>query len=88
MAIPNQETKTIAMLLVTKIISWYSIPKELLSDRGTHFLSKIVAEVCNLFKIKKLSTTAYNPKCNGGVERHHRVIMDGFAKYCSENQTD
>jgi hypothetical protein len=87
-AVPNQEAKTIARLLVTEIISRYSIPKELLSDRKTNFISKIVAEVCDLFKIKKLSTTAYNPKCNGGVERHHRVIMDGLAKYCSENQTD
>jgi len=87
-AVPNQEAKTIARLLVTEIISRYSIPKELLSDRGTNFLSKIVAEVCELFKIKKLATTAYNPKCNGGVERHHRVIMDGLAKYCGENQKD
>jgi hypothetical protein len=75
-AFPNQEANTIARLLVSEIISRYLIPKELLSDRGTNFLSKIFAEVCDLFKIKKLSTTAYNPKCNGGVERHHRVIMD------------
>jgi hypothetical protein len=86
--VPNQEAKTIARVLETEINSRYSIPEELLSDRGTNFLSKFVAEVCNLFKIKKLSTTAYNPKCYEGVERHHRVIMDGLAKYCSENQTD
>ena len=41
-AVPNQEAKTIARLLVTEIISRYSIPRELLSDRGTNFLSKIV----------------------------------------------
>ena len=87
-AVPNQEAKTIARLLVTEIISRYSIPRELLSDRGTNFLSKIVQNVCHLFRVHKLSTTAYNPKCNGGVERHHRVIMDGLAKYCAANQKD
>ncbi len=74
-AVPNQEARTIARMLVTEIISWYSIPKELLRDRGSNFLSKIVAEVCELFKVKKLATTAYNPKCNGGVERHQRIIQ-------------
>jgi hypothetical protein len=47
-----------------------------------------MAKVCEMFKVKKLATKAYNPKCNGGVKRHHRVIMDGIANYCGENQKD
>lgn len=85
--VPNQEAKTIARLLETEIVLRYLIPKELLSDRGTNSFSKIVAEVCGLFKVKKFSTTAYNFKCNGGVETPQGV-MDGLENYYGENQKD
>ncbi len=38
-AVPNQEARKIARMLVTEIISRYSIPKELLNDKVSNFLS-------------------------------------------------
>ena len=84
-AVPNQQAKTIADLLVNKFICRFSPPNTLISDRGTNFLSLIVKEVCEYFAIHKKQTTSYNPKCNGAVERHNRVLLDGLAKFCQKN---
>ena len=44
--VPSVEATVIACLLVDEIISQHGAPRVLLPDRGTNFLSKIVADVC------------------------------------------
>ena len=47
------EATVIARLLVDEIISRHGVPGVLLSDRGTNFLSKDVAEFCKQFQIQR-----------------------------------
>jgi transposase InsO family protein len=56
----NQTAPTIARCLVDKLITKYGAPRAVLTDRGTHFLSVLVNEICVLFKIKQMRTTSYN----------------------------
>ena len=44
-ATPDQSALTIAKLLVEEIISRHGVPRELLSDRGAAFLSKLLHEI-------------------------------------------
>lgn len=60
-ATPNQTSLTIARLLVENVVTRHGVPNELLSDRGTNFLSKLMAEVYRLLGVKKVNTTAYIP---------------------------
>ena len=57
----DQSALTIARLLIENIISRHGVPKELLSDRGAAFLSKLLPEVYRLMGIHKVSTTVYHP---------------------------
>ena len=57
----DQSAYTIAKMLVEKIIPKHGVPAQLLSDHGTAFLSKLLAEVYKLMGMKKLNTTAYHP---------------------------
>ena len=61
--VPSVEATVIARLLVNEIISRHMAPRVLLSDRGTNFLSKVVAEVCKIFQIhnKKLLVITKRP---------------------------
>ena len=52
-AVPSIEANVIARLLVDEIIARHGAPRFLLSDRGTNFLLKLVAEVCKLFIFRK-----------------------------------
>ena len=76
----DQTAPTIAKLLVEKVICRHGVPRELLSDRGASFLSKLVAEVCSLMGIKKLNTTAYHPQTDGLVEQFNRTLLDMLLK--------
>ena len=76
----DQTSITIARLLVEQIVPRHGVPVELLSDRGTAFLSKLIKEVYSLLGIKKTNTTAYHPQTDGLVERFNRTLTNMLAK--------
>ena len=59
---PDQQAITIATLLVKHIICRHGVPEELLSDRGTNFLSDLILELCSLLGIRKINTSGYHPQ--------------------------
>ena len=62
--IPDQKATTVARKLVFEIVARYGAFRELHSDQGTNFGSKVVLEVCRLFGIHKTRTTPYHPRGN------------------------
>ncbi len=84
----DQTTLTIARLLVEHVISRHGVPADLLSDRGTPFLSKLMQEVCQLMGIHKVNTTAYHPQTDGLVERFNRTLLDLLAKTVESSGRD
>ena len=84
----DMKAESIAKVLVNEIITRHSAPKELLSDQGQNFLSKIVKAVCDYFKINKINTTPFNPKCDGLVEGFHKCLCRMLASYCNANQSN
>lgn len=79
-ATTNQEALTIAKLVADKIVPVHGVPRELLSDRGSNFLSKLMYELYHLLDIKKANTTAYHPRTDGLVERFNRTLTNMLAK--------
>ena len=49
-----------------------------MSDKGV--LSHLMTHVCKLVGIEKLSTTSYQPQCNGMVERFNRTLKSVLRK--------
>jgi len=84
----NQTSLTIAKLLVEHIVPRHGVPSQLLSDRGTAFLSKLMEEVYRLLGLKKVNTTAYHPQTDGLVERFNRTLTDMLAKKVSRSGKD
>ena len=60
------------------------IPREVLSDMGKQFTSDVMKEVGRLLSIKQLTTTPYNPACNGLVERFNGTLKTMLKKLCVE----
>ncbi|RWS00245.1 hypothetical protein B4U79_04382, partial [Dinothrombium tinctorium] len=58
-----------AKFFTKEIVCKHGAPKEILSDRGTAFLSSLAQNVFRLFHTYSHTTTAYNPACNGLTER-------------------
>lgn len=79
------EASTVARTFVTEWISKFGIPKVLVSDNGTNFMSALFTDVCKILGIKKLNTTPYRPESNGMLERAHRPLSDYLRCFVSED---
>jgi hypothetical protein len=55
---PNQESKTVADVLVCEFVS--RVPGEIHSDQGRHFDVKLFTEMCQLLGMNKARTTPYH----------------------------
>ena len=87
-AVPNQDSLTIARLLVNEIICRHGAPKKLLSDRGKAFLSDLIQDIVKISGTKKLNTTAYHPQTDGLTERFNKTIVQIISMYVSKDQRD
>ena len=71
--IKNKQGSTIAEHLVLEWVKLHGAPKYIMSDRGTEFLNKEMAEFCQFHGIRYTTTASYSPQQNAYVERGHAV---------------
>ena len=86
-ALPSIEAKRVAEGLV-KIYTRMGIPREILSDQGTQFMSGVMSEVSRLLSVKHVTSSPYNPQCNGLCERFNGTLKQIIRKLCAERPTD
>ncbi|MCP4491203.1 MAG: transposase family protein, partial [Gammaproteobacteria bacterium] len=67
---------------------WLGIPKEILSDKGSAFTSKLFAELAKCYGIKQLLTTAHHQQANGLVERANRTLSSMLSKTVAQHGGD
>ncbi|CAF0859482.1 unnamed protein product [Brachionus calyciflorus] len=84
----NMTADAIAKIFINEIISRHSAPSKLLSDQGRNFLSELIKSICKYFKINKVQTAPYNPKCDGLVERFNKTLCQMLSSYSNSNQTN
>ena len=87
-ALPNAKASSVVPFFYEDIICRHGCPKELLTDRGTHFVNEILDSLCNKMGIKHKLMTAYHPQTNGLVERFNRTLCETLAKFANENKND
>ena len=86
--LPNQEATTVAEKLVNEFICRFGVPRELHSDQGRNFESKVFAEICKLLDIEKTRTTPLHPQSDGQVERFNRTVVEMLHGKIKEDQKD
>jgi transposase InsO family protein len=83
-AIPSQDTETFARALVTQVFTRHGCPQVLSSDRGTNFMSVLFQEMCKVLHIKRINSTAFNPKMQGKVEKFHAGLNQTMSHYVNK----
>ena len=86
--IQDQRAETVAKLLVEEVVCRYGAPERLLSDRGSNFMSDLMANVCRLLDIKKVNTSGYHPQTDGLVERFHQTLITMLSMYVQKHGQD
>ena len=77
-----------ANILVNRFIPLWGCPSTLLSDNGLQFCAQLALAVYKLLGVHKLTTSAYHPSGNGGVERVNHTMAQMLAMVCNEHQND
>ena len=84
----DQRADTIARIFVEQIVCRHGVPEQLLSDRGTNFLSELIKGVCDILGIKKINTSGYHPQTDGLVEKFNSTLVNMIAKCCETKKRD
>ena len=74
LAVPDVTAETTARVLLSEVYCRYGIPTEILTDRGSAFVSQLFEEMQLLLGYRHRITTAYHPSSNGMVERFNRTL--------------
>lgn len=71
-----------------ELFSHVGFPKEVLTDQGTPFISKLMKEVCKTLHIHPLRTAVYHPQTDGLVERYNQTIKTTLKKMLLLEKTE
>jgi hypothetical protein len=85
--LPTIETERVAEALVS-IFGRVWIPKEVLSDMGSQFVSGMMKEVSRLLSFKQVTTTPYHPIANGLCEKFNGTLKQMLRRLCAEKPSD
>ncbi len=80
----NISAKSVAEALFS-MISRVGIPKEILTDQGTAFMSRTIRKLYELLGIKSIRTSVYHPQTDGLVERFNRTLKTMIRKFVHED---
>lgn len=92
--IPTRQTNTakeITRQFFDNIFKHHGIPKVIISDRDTKFLSQFWKNLFQLLGTTLAPSTAYHPQTDGLTERCNRTIEEMircFIHHCAENEWD
>jgi len=81
------QAETVAKALVN-MFTRVGVPKEILSDQGSQFLSAVMKDMCRLLFLKQLVTTPYHPICNGLTEKFSGMLKNMLRHMCPEKPKD
>ena len=71
-----------------KLFSRVGVPKEILTDHGTNFISLLLTELYRMLHVHPIKTTPYHPQTDGLVERFNRTLKTMLKKTVNKEGKD
>ena len=89
-AVPMKETCAIDVVqtLLEHIFQHHGLPKAIVLDRGTQFVSMLWTEVCRLVKIIRRLSTVFHPETDAATERSNQELKTNLRIFTSFQQED
>jgi len=76
----------LAELFIQHVVSQHGLPKSIVSDRGSKFISRFWRQLTDKLGIKLNLSTAYHPQTDGQTERVNQVLEQYLRVFASYNQ--
>jgi len=78
----------LAHIYFNTVIRSHGLQKDIVTDRGSVFMSKFWKELFRLLDTKLKRSTAYHPQTDGQTERANRTIEEMLRSYINDTQTN
>lgn len=72
----KQNTSEVAAQALLRFCYLFGFPKQVISDRGSHFTGSLFKYFSTVFNITLKNVTAYHPQANGRIERFNGTLID------------
>ena len=77
-------TSRTAADMILDICCRFGVPKEILTDRGSHFVNSVLKTIYTKLGIRHITTTPYHPQTDGMVERFNGTLKSMLKRsFCS-----
>ena len=86
-AIPDKSAETVAKAFFEKYICIFSVPLQIVTDRGKEFCNQVLDDLCDLLGIKHKRTTAYHPATNSSAESFNRSMKKYLTAMLNNDET-
>jgi len=87
-ALPDAEASTCMRAMYDNFFARFGLCRQLHSDLGRNFQSRLFAELCSLTGINKSRTTPFHPRSDGQTERMNRTILQMLRATIVDNPQD
>ncbi|OMH79509.1 Transposon Ty3-G Gag-Pol polyprotein [Zancudomyces culisetae] len=87
-AVENIKSDTIINFIITHIVQYYGTPDQIITDRGSGFISEAADTVYKYLGIKHTPSTPYRPQSNGQVERLNQTLKNTLARQCKADKNN
>jgi len=84
-ALPDAEASTCMRAMYDGFFAEFGLPRQLHSDLGKNFESKLFYELCLIAGINKSHTTAFHPHSDGQTERMNRTLLQMLKTTADDN---
>ncbi|GJR98428.1 reverse transcriptase domain-containing protein [Tanacetum coccineum] len=83
-ALPTNDARVVITFL-KKLFCHFEIPKDLISDQGTHFYNKIIERTMKRYGVNHRFSTSYHPQTSGQVENTNKALKRILEKTVKDN---
>ncbi|UYV61874.1 hypothetical protein LAZ67_1006915 [Cordylochernes scorpioides] len=87
-SLPSADAQQVAKFVLEDVVLKHGAPREIITDRGRVFQSKLISELTGLCSSAQRFTTAYHPQTNGLTERLNKTLADMMSMYVDVEQKE
>ncbi|KAK8675168.1 hypothetical protein V6N13_033238 [Hibiscus sabdariffa] len=84
----NNDARTTVNFLKNFVFSRFGTPRAIISDRGTHFLNRVIEVLMKKHGVTHRVATSYHPQLNGQAEVSNREIKTILVKIVKPDRKD
>jgi hypothetical protein len=87
-ALVRATEQSVVNFLFEEIFVRFGVPREIVTDQGAQFTSKLVQDIADKYKIKHQKSTPYHPQANGQVESTNKTLESIMTKTVQMHRKD